>query len=77
MALILETDRLLIRELTRDDLPWLIENRSDPEVNKYLGGTRLAALAAARRVDEHTPGALATADLVFAEARAPWCQTFF
>ena len=41
MALILETERLLIRELTRDDLPWLIENRSDPEVNKYLGGTRL------------------------------------
>ncbi|HVF33680.1 MAG TPA: GNAT family N-acetyltransferase [Acidimicrobiales bacterium] len=43
----------------------------------YLGGTRLAALAAARRVDEHTPGALARADLLFAEARAPWCQTFF
>jgi ribosomal-protein-alanine N-acetyltransferase len=41
MALALETDRLLIRELTRDDLSWLIENRSDPEVNKYLGGTRL------------------------------------
>ena len=43
----------------------------------YLGGTRLAALAAARRVDEHTRGALTTADLMFAEARAPWCQTFF
>jgi predicted acetyltransferase len=43
----------------------------------YLGGTRLAALAAARRVEEHTEGALATADRMFAEARAPWCQTFF
>ena len=42
-----------------------------------LGGTRLAALAAARRVDEHTPGALARADVMFAEPRAPWCQTFF
>jgi len=35
----IETDRLLMRKLTRDDLPWLIENRSDPEVNRYLGGT--------------------------------------
>jgi len=43
----------------------------------YLGGTRLAALAAARRVDEHTAGALATADLMFSSARAPWCQTHF
>jgi predicted acetyltransferase len=43
----------------------------------YLGGTRLAALAAARRVEQHTEGALATADRMFAEARAPWCQTFF
>lgn len=43
----------------------------------YLGGTRLAALAAARRIDEHAPGALARADVMFAEARAPWCQTFF
>jgi predicted acetyltransferase len=43
----------------------------------YLGGTRLAALAAAGRVDEHTKGALTTADVMFAEARAPWCQTFF
>ncbi|MFN6964699.1 MAG: GNAT family N-acetyltransferase [Pyrinomonadaceae bacterium] len=34
----LETERLLMRELKRDDLPWLIENRSDPEVYRYLGG---------------------------------------
>lgn len=43
----------------------------------FLGGTRLAALAAARRVDEHTPGSLLRADRFFATARQPWCQTFF
>jgi ribosomal-protein-alanine N-acetyltransferase len=37
----LETTRLLIRKFTFDDLDELIELRSDPEVNKYLGGTRL------------------------------------
>lgn len=37
----LETERLLHRKFTLDDLPKLIELRSDPEVNKYLGGTRL------------------------------------
>lgn len=37
----LETERLLIRKFTMDDLPALIELRSDPEVYKYLGGTRL------------------------------------
>ena len=37
----LETERLIFRKFTLDDLPALIEQRSDPEVNKYLGGTRL------------------------------------
>ena len=37
----LETERLLHRKFTLDDLDKLIELRSDPEVNKYLGGTRL------------------------------------
>ena len=36
----LETERLLLRPFTFDDLPMLIEQRSDPEVNKYLGGTK-------------------------------------
>ncbi len=36
-----ETERLLIRKFTMDDLPKLIELRSDEAVNKYLGGTRL------------------------------------
>ena len=37
----LETERLLIRKFTIDDLPKLIELRSDEAVNKYLGGNRL------------------------------------
>ncbi|MEP7213424.1 MAG: GNAT family N-acetyltransferase [Acidobacteriota bacterium] len=34
----IETERLKMRKLTADDLPWLIEMRSDPDVYKYLGG---------------------------------------
>lgn len=37
----LETERLFMRKFTTDDLPELIELRSDPEVYKYLGGTRM------------------------------------
>lgn len=37
----IETSRLFIRPFTEDDLDRLIEMRSDPEVNKYLGGSRL------------------------------------
>lgn len=37
----IESERLIFRKFTLDDLPKLIEQRSDPEVNKYLGGTRL------------------------------------
>jgi Acetyltransferases, including N-acetylases of ribosomal proteins len=37
----LETERLSMRKLTRDDLDWLIEMRSDPDVYKYLGGLRM------------------------------------
>lgn len=33
-----ETERLTFRRFVDDDLPLLIEQRSDPEVNKYLGG---------------------------------------
>lgn len=34
----IETERLIHRKFTFDDLPRLIETRSDPEVYKYLGG---------------------------------------
>jgi ribosomal-protein-alanine N-acetyltransferase len=37
----IETERLQMRKFTRDDLKWLIEMRTRPEVYKYLGGTRL------------------------------------
>ena len=37
----LETERLLMRPFTLDDLPRLIEQRSDPRVNQYLGGTEM------------------------------------
>src|SRR6185437_12283738 len=36
-----------------------------------LGGTQWATLAAARAVDEHTPGAVARADAMFATSPAP------
>jgi ribosomal-protein-alanine N-acetyltransferase len=37
----IETERLKFRPFTADDLPWLIEMRSDPDVYRYLGGTKL------------------------------------
>jgi predicted acetyltransferase len=43
----------------------------------YLGGTTLAALAAAGRVAEHTPGALASASLAFKGVREPWSPDQF
>lgn len=43
----------------------------------YLGGTTLAALAGAGRVEEHTPGALATASQAFKGLREPWSPDQF
>lgn len=37
----IETERLFFRELTPEDLPWLIEMRSPEPVNRYLGGTKM------------------------------------
>ncbi|HKX83907.1 MAG TPA: GNAT family N-acetyltransferase [Pyrinomonadaceae bacterium] len=37
----IETERLRIRKFTLDDLAWLTEMRLQPEVNKYIGGSRL------------------------------------
>jgi len=48
----IETERLKMRELTRQDLPWLIEMRTRPEVYKYLGGTRMQnAEAISKRIE--------------------------
>lgn len=33
-----ETERLIIKKLTPEDLPWLIEMRSPDAVNRFLGG---------------------------------------
>jgi predicted acetyltransferase len=43
----------------------------------YLGGTTLAALAAAGRVRELRPGALAAATAAFRAPREPWCPEIF
>ena len=43
----------------------------------YLGGTRLRDVTISTGVDEHTPGALATADALLRTADEPWCSTFF
>lgn len=36
-----ETERLIIRKFTPADLDWIIAARTQPVVNKYLGGARL------------------------------------
>jgi predicted acetyltransferase len=43
----------------------------------YLGGTRLASLARAGRVDELTPGAVRRADLLLSGDVEPYCCTHF
>ncbi|MEP7074873.1 MAG: GNAT family N-acetyltransferase [Acidobacteriota bacterium] len=48
----LETKRLIIRKMTVEDLSWLIESRSDPQMYKYLGGLeRQNPDAVTRRMD--------------------------
>ena len=47
--MIIETERLLIRPLTRDDLPALIDLRADEEVSRYLGG---AAMQSPEAIDQ-------------------------
>ena len=37
----LETTRLIIKKLTPEDLPWLIEMRTPDAVNRYLGGPEM------------------------------------
>jgi predicted acetyltransferase len=43
----------------------------------YLGGYAVSALAAAGLVEEHTPGAVGTADSLFRGTVPPWCSTWF
>ena len=37
----IETERLYFRKFELDDLPQLIEQRTDPDMYRYLGGTRM------------------------------------
>lgn len=47
-----ETERLTFREFTINDLPLLIEQRSDPDVSRYLGGIeRQNPQALAKRIE--------------------------
>lgn len=47
----IETERLIFRKFTLDDLPALIATRTDPEVIKFLGGTTLQnPIALAKRL---------------------------
>ncbi len=43
----------------------------------YLGGVPLSQLHRARRVTEHTPGAVNAASTAFGWHRAPWCPDMF
>ena len=36
-----ETERLIIKKLTPEDLPWLIELRTPDAVNRFLGGPKM------------------------------------
>ncbi len=39
--MVIETDRLLMRPPSREDLPWLLGMRTDPDVSRYLGGPEM------------------------------------
>lgn len=59
-----------------DAAPELLLSASDLGA-AYLGGTSLQTLAAAGRVHEVAPGALARAEAMFRTTPAPWCDTDF
>ena len=40
--MIIETERLLMRPITREDMPTMLRFRSDPEVARYLGGVAMS-----------------------------------
>lgn len=43
-----------MRSMTRDDLPWLIELRTAPEVSRYMGGSEMQnAEALDKRIDRY------------------------
>lgn len=47
----IETERLIFKKITAEDLPWLIEMRTPDAVNRYLGGPEMQnAEALAKRM---------------------------
>jgi RimJ/RimL family protein N-acetyltransferase len=49
MKVFIETERLIIREISPDDIDGMFELESDPQVHKYLGNQPL-------KIREETPG---------------------
>ncbi|MFI7673797.1 GNAT family N-acetyltransferase [Actinophytocola sp. NPDC049390] len=64
-------------EVTRTDAPADLALDVAALGTVFFGGTRLATLAAAGRVREHSPGALATASLAFLHDDEPRCLEAF
>ena len=60
---------------TTDDPDLTIETRDLGAA--YLGGTPLWPAVVAGRLQEHTPGAVERADLLFRTTSPPWCNTWF
>jgi predicted acetyltransferase len=73
----LDTDGGAARSVERTDDPADLELNVGDLAATYLGAFRFADLLAAGRVNEARPGAVATADRLFATDRAPWCSTMF
>ncbi|CAN5181285.1 GNAT family N-acetyltransferase [soil metagenome] len=63
--------------VTRTDAPADLALRINELSALYLGGVSAAALAAAGRISELSPGALAALDVAFRTNRAPWLSFWF
>lgn len=53
MKILIETERLLLREITEADAPGLFELDSDPEVHKYLGHKTVTHLSESEDIVKH------------------------
>ncbi len=61
-----------VSECTRSGSAPQIELGVSDLAAAYLGGVSFSTLARAGRVEEHTPGAMASADRMFRTGRSPW-----
>lgn len=53
MNIFVETERLILRELTEEDVPGLYELDSDPEVHKYLGNRTVKDIKESEDIVRH------------------------